>query len=60
MSSVLNVSVFVLVLADLCLWVTLRLTQDAKEPPLVLDVVPFLSPIIGLFTRRWRFFLSLR
>lgn len=30
------------------LWMLLRLTQNAKEPPAVLTTLPFVSPILGM------------
>ncbi|KAI1169479.1 cytochrome P450 oxidoreductase [Nemania sp. FL0916] len=35
-------------------------THDPKEPPIVLNSIPFFSPIIEILTKQWKFFLSLR
>lgn len=43
----------------LSLLAVIRLTHDRKEPPLMIDWIPFFSPIIGVIIKRWRYFLSL-
>ncbi|KAK3329237.1 cytochrome P450 [Apodospora peruviana] len=42
------------------LWTLLRLTQDAKEPPLVLTTIPFLSPIMGMVKWSMDFYVHMR
>ncbi|KAK4206355.1 putative 25-hydroxycholesterol 7-alpha-hydroxylase [Rhypophila decipiens] len=38
----------------------LRLTQDPKEPPLVLSTLPFLSPILGMVKWSMDFYVHMR
>ncbi|KAI0894406.1 cytochrome P450 oxidoreductase [Annulohypoxylon nitens] len=44
----------------LALWLAIWFTHDPKEPPVVFNSIPFLSPIFGIIEKRWRFFMSLR
>ena len=41
-------------------WALLHFTQDAKEPPLALTAIPFLSPVIGVFNWSMDFYTYLR
>lgn len=60
MPSTLVLSVLGAGVAYLALWMAIWLTHDPEEPPVVLNSIPFLSPIFGIIEKRWRFFLSLR
>lgn len=38
----------------------LRFTQDSKEPPVLADSIPFLSPLLGLILGMQEFIMKLR
>jgi hypothetical protein len=38
----------------------LRIWQDAREPPVVLSGIPFISPVIDMVRKKARFFVHLR
>lgn len=59
MPSILLCLGFGLAVIYLSLLAILWLTHDEQEPPLKFDRLPFFSPIIGILTKRWRYFLSL-
>ena len=42
------------------LWLLLRLTQDAREPPAILTGLPFISPVIRMGRERQKFYARLR
>lgn len=42
------------------LWMLLRLTQNAKEPPAVLTTFPFVSPILGMVRYSKDFYAYMR
>jgi hypothetical protein len=42
------------------LHVLLNATQDAKEPPTVPALVPFVSPMIGLSKKKSKYYIELR
>lgn len=42
------------------LWALLHLTQNKKEPPAVLDSIPFLSPVLGMVRWSMDFYPSMR
>ncbi|KFA54602.1 hypothetical protein S40293_02210 [Stachybotrys chartarum IBT 40293] len=62
LSSFTSVLLPVLVLGVVYILLTglLRLTHDENEPPLALDSIPFLEPIIQLLTRKHKLWLYLR
>lgn len=62
LSSFTSVLLPVLVLGVVYILLTglLRFTHDENEPPLALDSIPFLEPIIQLLTRKHKLWLYLR
>lgn len=49
-----------LVAGYLFLRLVLVLTQDAKEPPVILTNIPFLAPLIGMLKERGDLYIKLR
>ena len=54
------VPVLALTVIYVLLWVLLRQTQDAKEPPLILHSIPFLGPVFAIISGRHKFFTHAR
>jgi hypothetical protein len=44
----------------LLLRLLLRLTQDEREPPVILTHLPFISPLIGMIREKSQFHVRLR
>ncbi|KAK3324471.1 cytochrome P450 [Cercophora scortea] len=42
------------------LWALLHSTQDAREPPLLLGAIPFISPVIGMVKWSMDFYVQLK
>lgn len=42
------------------LWALLQFTQDSREPPAVLQTIPFLSPILGMMRWSMEFYPHMR
>lgn len=38
----------------------LRLTQDSREPPVVETTIPFISPILGMGSKKGEFYTFMR
>jgi hypothetical protein len=49
-----------LVLCYSLLRIALHFTQDPKEPPLVRNGIPFLSPLVGMITEKTHFYVNIR
>ncbi|KAF2870028.1 cytochrome P450 [Massariosphaeria phaeospora] len=42
------------------LYILLQITQDRKEPPPVATSIPFLDPLVGIFTEKVQYLIQLR
>ncbi len=56
----LTTALAAIVVGYFLLWALLYCSQDAKEPPAVATEVPFISPVVGLVTRKLSYFVFLR